>query len=297
MVSDELRRVAAAMGDTAVEAQVLAGGFSHETSLLTLTAGPVVVRMGGPDHAIETAVMAAARAHVPVPRVLTVLPELSAMVLEYVAGTPLSHVLERGGPDMGLLGAEVGRVAAGVSAVRFDRAGFFSDANLTVAPQPPWSQQLPEFGARCMDSVPDGRLDAATRMAWAELCAAHAPALAEIDDQACLVHADLNPKNILVSRTSNGWRVDALLDWEFSFSGCPYADAANMIRFGADYPPEFLAGFRDAFGTHVNAGEDWLYLGRVLDMFALSDLMTRPAGSTVADRAAVEIRRWVRRSP
>ena len=291
MLSDELRQVAAVLGDTAVDARVLAGGFSHQTSLLTLTGGPVVVRMGGPDHAIEAAVMAAARRHVPVPAVVRLLP--TAMVLEYVVGTPLSQVLDDGGTAMRGLGVEVGRVAARVSAVRFDLPGFFADADLRVKPQPPWSQQLPEFGERCMAAVPDGRLDTATRTAWADLCAAHAPALVGVDDDARLVHADLNPKNILVTRARAGWRVDAMLDWEFSFSGCPYADAANMTRFGSDYPTDYLDGFRAAFADDVAAGADWLYLGRVMDMFALSDLVTRPAGSTVADRAAQEIRRWV----
>jgi hypothetical protein len=30
-----------------------------------------------------------------------------------------------------------------------------------------------------------------------------------------------------------------------------------------------------------------------MDMFALSDLVTRPDGHPVADQAAVEIRRWI----
>jgi hypothetical protein len=91
--------------------------------------------------------------------------------------------------------------------------------------------------------------------------------------------------------------VDAVLDWEFSYSGCPYGDAANMARFGADYPVGFLDGFRAAFAGHQPVGlvaaEDWNYLGRVLDMFALSDLVTRPVGHPTADQAAQQIRRWV----
>ncbi|HEY0500052.1 MAG TPA: phosphotransferase [Kutzneria sp.] len=288
MVFDE---VAAALGAEVVGARVLAGGYSHQTSLLTLTSGPVVVRVGGNDHGIEAAVMTAAAGHVPVPRVLKVLP--TAMVLEYVEGTPLSEALD-GGTELEELGAEVGRVAAAVGAVTFGRPGFFADADLTVKPQRPWSQQLPEFAEACMAKTP--RLDPATRTAWAELCAAHAPALTAVDDDARLVHADLNPKNILVTRAEDGWRVDALLDWEFSFAGCPYADAANMLRFGADYPEDFVDGFSAAFAEHVPADHDWRRLGRVLDMFALSDLVTRPAGNPVADQAAQEIHRQVKRS-
>jgi Ser/Thr protein kinase RdoA (MazF antagonist) len=145
--------------------------------------------------------------------------------------------------------------------------------------------------------TPLARLDAATQRAWLGLCTAHTPALAIIDDHARLVHADVNPKNILVTQTRGSWRVDAVLDWEFSYSGCAYGDAANMTRFGADYPTRFVTAFRAAFADHQPAGlplaEDWIYLGHVLDMFALSDLLTRPARHPVADQAAEQVRRWV----
>jgi aminoglycoside phosphotransferase (APT) family kinase protein len=181
--------------------------------------------------------------------------------------------------------------------VTFDRPGFFADQDLAVGEAPPWSQQLPEFAATCMDAVPPERLDPVARKAWVGLCVAHAPALGAIDTQARLVHADANPKNILVTRESAGWRVDAVLDWEFSFSGSPYADAANMMRFSGDYPARFTDGFRDGFAGHqppdLPRVADWAYLGRVLDMFALSDLVTRPAGHAVADQAAGQMRRWV----
>jgi aminoglycoside phosphotransferase (APT) family kinase protein len=315
MRPEEMQAVAAVLDRPVPAVRTLAGGFSHETCLLTLGDGQVVVRLGGPDSAIEAAIMAAARRRVPVPQVLHVIPAGAAqdgtrpaMVLEHVAGTPLSEVLAAVGVPgvpgalgalgaLGELGAEVGRVVAAIGAVTFDRPGFFADEHLTVRAEQPWSGQLPEFAATCMAATPDDRLDAATRRAWADLCAAHSPALTTIDDQARLVHADVNPKNILVSRTDGGWRVDAVLDWEFSYSSCPYGDAANMARFGADYPAEFRDGFRAGFAENHPAdlplAGDWGYLGRVLDMFALSDLLTRPAGHPVADQAAEQVRRWV----
>jgi hypothetical protein len=74
-------------------------------------------------------------------------------------------------------------------------------------------------------------------------------------------------------------------------------NAANMMRFAADYPPAFLTGFRQGFAAHQPADlpppHDWAHLGHVLDMFALSDLLTRPMGNPVSDRAAVGIRRWI----
>jgi hypothetical protein len=70
-----------------------------------------------------------------------------------------------------------------------------------------------------------------------------------------------------------------------------------MARFAADYPPGFSDGFRTAFAEHqpddLPLIDHWAYLGRVLDMFALSDLVTRAVGHTVAEQAAEQIRRWV----
>lgn len=299
MRPEEIAAVAAALDREVVATETLAGGYSHETSLVTLADGPVVVRFGGPDPAVEAAVMKAARPFAPVPEVLRVLPAADgvrpAMVLEHVAGTPLKHVLDDGTDDLCALGAEVGRVVAGVSTATFDRRGFFADAGLGVRELPPWSEQLPDVVATCMAATPPSRLGDAERAAWLDLCTTHAPALAAIDDQTRLVHADVNPKNILVTHDAGSWRVDALLDWEFSFSGCPYGDPASMARFGADYPPGFLDGFRLGYAENQPAGlplhADWVYLGNVLDMFALSDLVTRPEGHPVADRAATEIRR------
>jgi len=302
MSPEEFHGIAAALGRTAVGARRLAGGFSHETCLLTLADGEVVVRLGGTDPAIEAAVMATARAYVPVPRVLLVRPAADgtrpAMVLEHVSGTPLSEVLAaEDAAALGDLGAEVGRVVAGIGAVTFGCPGFFTDEHLTVRPEAPWSRQLPEIAATCLDATPDARLDPATRQAWLELCTAHAPALTAVDGHARLVHADINPKNLLVTLAPGGWRVDAVLDWEFGYSGCTYGDAANMVRFGAGHPARFVDGFQSAFAEHPPAGleptADWAYLGHVLDMFALSDLLTRPAGHPIADQAADQVRRWV----
>jgi aminoglycoside phosphotransferase (APT) family kinase protein len=139
----EAEAITEALGRPVAGTRPLAGGFSHETCLLTLAGGDrVVVRLGGADPAIEAAVMARGRERVPVPRVLLALSAASdgvrpAMVLEYVAGTPLSTVLADGGEGMAELGAEVGRVIANVGAVPLGRPGFFGDRDLGVREMPP----------------------------------------------------------------------------------------------------------------------------------------------------------------
>ncbi|MFG1606469.1 phosphotransferase family protein [Actinoplanes sp. NPDC049265] len=283
MRTEDGERIAKALGGRLVKATTLAGGYSHETTLLELDDRKVVARFGGGDPAIEAAVMALAP--VPVPEVLLV--EADAMAIGFVEGTVLSRVLETPPDAVEGLGREVGRVVARIGDVRFGAAGFFAGDGLTVGPQPPWSEQLVPFAEQCMAKTE--RLDRQERTAWLALCAEHAPALTAIDGEARLVHGDINPKNILVG----GGRVTAVLDWEFAYSGCPYGDVANMARFGAGYPPGFLDGFVSGFEEHEPRHPDWQYLGRLLDLFALSDFMTRAPGQEVADQAATIVREWI----
>ncbi|HLR84808.1 MAG TPA: phosphotransferase, partial [Nocardioidaceae bacterium] len=237
--------------------------------------------------------------HVPVPGVREVHESARAdvrsfMVVDHVAGVALSEALDSGAlgdDDLRALGGAVAEVSSCIGAVTIgSRPGFFDDAQLRVPPERPWSEQLPEFAAACMESTPDTRLEPSTRRAWVELCAKHAPSLAEVDEQARLVHSDFNPKNLLVARTDAGWRVTSVLDWEFAYAGCRYTDAGNMLRHAVDYPAAYVDGFRAGYGEGVPAGVSWEYLGAVIDMFALSDLVTRPGAHPVADLAAGRIR-------
>jgi hypothetical protein len=100
----EIETIARSLAVKVLDCRTIAGGFSHETCLLALTDGHVVARLGGSDPAIEAAVMVTAAKRVPVPQVLAVLPAAGLdarpmMALEYVAGTPLSEVLDRSEPD------------------------------------------------------------------------------------------------------------------------------------------------------------------------------------------------------
>jgi hypothetical protein len=190
MRSEEIGRVAAALGRKVVESRRLAGGFSHETCLLTLDDGQVVARFGGGNPVVEAAVMRAAARAVPVPEVLLVHEQdghgapghdgpqpaggrddgevRPAMVLEFVAGTPLSDVIGSGQADAAL-GAEVGRTVAAIGGVTFSRPGFFTapaatgghldpdghlgteghldpgETPLNPGEMPPWSEQMPEL--------------------------------------------------------------------------------------------------------------------------------------------------------
>ena len=90
-------------------------------------------------------------------------------------------------------------------------------------------------------------------------------------------------------RRGGGWRVVAVLDWEYAFSSSPLYDVGNMLRFPRPpgFEEAFLAGFRD------NGGElppDWRRLSRALDLYSLADFLTRPVEHRYFGRAIDRIR-------
>lgn len=94
--------------------------------------------------------------------------------------------------------------------------------------------------------------------------------------EACLIHGDFNPANILVRKERGRWGVSGILDWEFAFSGSPLWDIANFLRYAHTqdslFQTVFLEGFKRGGGSLPDAWEitiDLLNLLALLDILAL----------------------------
>ena len=77
----------------------------------------------------------------------------------------------------------------------------------------------------------------------------------------CLVHSDLNPKNLLVDPDTLA--VTGVLDWEFAHSGHPVTDLGNLLRF--DRAPGVRRGRARPRGASAGAAprrRRWTWLGR-----------------------------------
>ena len=89
------------------------------------------------------------------------------------------------------------------------------------------------------------------------------------DTRIALVHADFNPKNLLVDPATGG--VTGVLDWEFAYAGAPLGDLGNLLRFEED--PVFAGAVTRAYADRApDVPEDWLEIARALDLYALIDL-------------------------
>jgi len=83
------------------------------------------------------------------------------------------------------------------------------------------------------------------------------------------VHGDYDPANILVNKVEGRWRISAILDWEFAFSGAWLWDVSNMLRYAHHMPDTF----KEAFVKGIKDGglilpEQWESITHVFNLIA-----------------------------
>jgi aminoglycoside phosphotransferase (APT) family kinase protein len=275
----------------------LAGGHSGETFLAESAGERTVVRIyaargatRGPNAAeVDAAVLRLVRGLVPVPDVLEVrradpsagTPAL--LVTSWLPGTRLDEVLPHADDRLAAaLGRSVGSVLALLAQMPMLRGGLFVDGELRIGPKPSGADDL----VRWVDELVDQRglttgwhpADREGLMGVAE----RAQDLIDRTTRVCLVHSDLNPKNVLVDPATG--EVAGLVDWEFAHAGGPFTDLGNLLRFDRQsaFADAVVATYRERV---VDAPEDLLDRARAADLFALVELASRRGQNPVADRA------------
>uniref|UniRef100_Q024T0 Aminoglycoside phosphotransferase n=1 Tax=Solibacter usitatus (strain Ellin6076) TaxID=234267 RepID=Q024T0_SOLUE len=169
----------------------------------------------------------------------------------------------------------IGAVLARIAAFTFDRAGAIGP-DLVIGD--PLIEGVPAFVEQCL-ATPDfeRRMQPSDRLRLRDYIRGRAPALAELDRDRSLVHSDFGGPNILLRQSAGRWKVAAVLDWEFAFSGSPLCDVGHMLRYERrDAPriePHFSTAFRDHGGT---LPPNWRDLARAFDLSALCEFLARP---------------------
>ncbi len=287
------------MDDTAPFAGLvpLDGGWSGETFLAEVAGERTVVRIyarpstrGPAAHEVDAALLRLVRGLLPVPEVLEVrradpaagMPAiLVTSFLPGVRGDLLLPTLDDA--QLARLGSELGGVLADLGGMPMLTQGPFVDGALTIG----------SFGA--IDGLPAWVEQHEASLGWwtaDELAGLHevavdAQALLDTVSRRCLVHSDLNPKNLLVDPDS--LRLTGLVDWEFAHAGHPVTDLGNLLRFerGEVFTRAVLAAYVERRGGSVAEALD---LARAADLWALVDLAPRRAQNPVAERADALLR-------
>ena len=279
------------MSDLPASLTPLAGGHSGRTFLSEVAGSRSVVRIyppgdvRGPDAPqVDEAVLHLVRGLVPVADVLEVrrgeagLPGL--LVTAWMPGEPGDRLvtgLDRAG--LAGLGAAMGTVAAALAGMPMVRPGPYVDADQHIGAFPDGG--LSEWVEERL--VTWSASDRASLLPVAE----DAQVLLDSVGRACLVHSDLNPKNVLVD--PGALELTAVLDWEFAHAGHPWTDVGNLVRFERQ-PAYVEAVLRTWTERHGGAAADLLDGARAADLWALVDLASRAGKNPVADRADVLLR-------
>ncbi len=124
--------------------------------------------------------------------------------------------------DLSVVMYEVGVVLSKISSHTFAQAGFF-DKDLKVIPHTA-SEGYLSFAKECLEN------ETVLSVLAPEMVANISQVFDKYGDQfpdeneKNLVHADFDPSNILVNEVNGLWKVSAVLDWEFAFSGSVCCD-------------------------------------------------------------------------
>lgn len=275
----------------------LEGGWSGETFVAEADGERMVVRVyggrsrsRGPAAAeIDAAVLRLVRGLVPVPEVLEVRrgdesadqpPLLVTSYLPGVRGDLVVPDLDESG--LARLGHQVGELVGRLGGVPMLSPGGFEDGELRIGALP--ADGLPSW----LESYePRFRGWSDTELADLRTMAVEAQARLDTVDRVCLVHSDLNPKNLLVDPETLS--ITGVLDWEFAHAGHPFTDLGNVLRF--DREPVWVEAVLAAY-TDMRDGDPTtaLDLARTADLWALVELASRAGENPVADAADALLR-------
>jgi aminoglycoside phosphotransferase (APT) family kinase protein len=266
----------------------LEGGWSGQTFVAEVAGERSVVRIYAPGRRddgapeIDAAVLHLVRGLVPVADVVEVRRGVAAadrpglLVTSFLPGQRGDLLLiELDDHGAATLGARLGGLLADLAGMPTLRAGAFVDADLTIGDFGV-DDGLPGFVASHADALGPDVVDRLASVA------ADAQALLDGVGRTCLVHSDLNPKNLLIDPDSLS--VTGLLDWEFAHSGHPFTDLGNLLRF--DRRPAYVDAVLGVWcGRRGGTATGALTLARAADLWALVDLASRRGQNPVADRA------------
>jgi aminoglycoside phosphotransferase (APT) family kinase protein len=272
----------------------LDGGFSGETFLAEVAGERTVVRLygergarRGPDApAVDAAVLRLVRGLLPVPEVLEVRrPDAGTgapgvLVTAFLPGSRLDLLLPGlDGDARRTLGHRLGALLARLATMPMPRAGRFADETLRIEP---WGvADLADLVAAHRAGTAIGDWPAEEYDGLLRVADRSQDVLDEVT-RTCLVHSDLNPKNLLVDPET--LTVTGVLDWEFAHAGTPGADLGNLLRFERE--PVLARAVLESYTDAVpDAGERPLDRARAADLVALVDLAARRGENPVTERA------------
>ncbi len=284
-----------------LSAQHLTAGLANTSFKLTLAARqrPVVLKLYTRDPASLGRTLALRRIlpkDIPLPPLLHAQPDPAAhtgafAVFDWVDGWPVDHLLGPDRPDdlpcpdrlATELGKDMGRLRACLDQVGFDASGFLDHSLAVADPFKTQKEAVLGYIAQCLDGLAGQRLGETLRQEVERYVQTHHALLDPLEGQHRLVHGDYKGCNLLALHRQGQWRISAVLDWEFAFSGSPLFDFATALRRTTHQSADFAQALAQSYSAHGGMlPTRWFATARLLDLTNLCGFLQRPGLS--ADR-------------
>lgn len=265
---------------TLLSHKIIAGGCANLNIKLNLKGRDkqLILRIYLRDKEValkEQKIAALLKGNITVPEILCVgsYQNYRYALVEYIEGQTLRDIiLDEGAQNADGAVYEAGQFVATLQQYKFPHSGFF-DTDLKVKESLATDSFKDYLYESLKNSIVRKQLgkNIIERIAYVvqkyEVCF---PNGSERD----LVHADYDPSNMLVTQSAGKWKIAAILDWEFAFSGPYLCDVANMLRYAhklpKSYEKSFLKGMRDA---GIKLPDNWQVTIKLLNLLSLLDCL------------------------
>jgi aminoglycoside phosphotransferase (APT) family kinase protein len=222
--------------------ELVAGGRTHTLRRVELADGRVLgvkQYVRGRDYAVEGAALRELDRAVPVPAITCTLDRVIAY--RWIEGETLAECARRDPSALARLAAPLGALVGVLAQIARDAAPVDIEPASALLGRGPARERL---GDPLADAL-RRRLDAA-----------------RFDDPACLVHGDLDPRNIIVAASDQGPVIAGVVNWDAATAGSILTDVGRMFRHAAHHDVAFRAGFERG---HGRLPVDWFRRARLLD--------------------------------
>jgi Ser/Thr protein kinase RdoA (MazF antagonist) len=186
------------------------------------------------------------------------------LLREAILGSKDEKIISECAQDAGIYLGELRRL-------RLPQGGFFQE-DLSIRPYSPEEEFLPYVLNLLNDKIVQASLGTELHQATTQLVQAQAGMLPP-ENEANLTHADYDPANMLVQETPDGWKISAILDWEFAFAGTYLLDIGMMLRYAhklpACYEKSFISGLERDSGP---LPAQWKKQAKLMDLLCLLQL-------------------------
>jgi Ser/Thr protein kinase RdoA (MazF antagonist) len=267
--------------------EVVSGGCANLNVKLNLTdeTQPLILRIYVRDKAAayrEQKLETLIKSSVPLPEVYFVgdFEGHRFAITEYMPGRSLRDLLLSHPDDhIESIMVQAGQILASIQKYQFPISGFFDD-DLKVT-EPLSRQSYITYARECLTHPTVVEVLGQKSIRKINENLEKYGAFFPDETQTYLVHGDYGPENILIDKVEGRWKITAILDWEFAYSGSTLCDVSNMLRYAHHMPPIFEVAFlQGVVQDGVILPQNWRVSVYLLDLIALLGCLLRSSPKT-----------------